>query len=206
MPLPLETLITDRLSQLGINTHGLAARLGYVNTNKGARRLTSLMDGQLAGHDQILSGLASALGVPSTEVAHAVRTTCEMLEQNSRRAVVAAERDYRARFVPHAVILTERHTPAQIAFCAFTRGERALHVDLDLSRPRASYARQAMAEINRRTDHRRREIAFFGPVRRFAVNYAWCRAVRFDLDGRALEFLPRSVRIGTSTWSTSATG
>ena len=206
MSLPLATLITDRLSQLGINTHGLAARLGYVNTNKGVRRLTSLMDGQLAGHDQILSGLASALGVPSTEVAHAVRTTCEMLEQNSRRAVEAAEKTYRARFVPHAVILTERHIPAQIALCAFTRGERALHVDLDLSQPQVSYVRQTMAEINRRTDHSRREIAFFGPVRQFAVNYAWCRAVRFDLDGRALEFLPSAVRIGTSTWSTSATG
>ena len=205
MSLPLATLITDRLIQLGINTHGLAARLGYANTNKGARRLTSLMNGQLAGHDQILSRLATALELPSTEVAHAVLTTRVRLEQNLRRAEEVAERDYRARFVPHAVILTERHLPAQIAFCAFTRGERALHVDLELSQPRASYVRQAMAEIDCRTDRRRREIAFFGPVRGFAVNYAWCRAVRFDLDGRALELLPSAVRIGTSIWSTSAT-
>ncbi len=201
MPTPLAIVIADRLVQLGINTHELAARLGYANTNKGSRRLLSLMEGQLAGQDELLSKLAVALDMPSGEIAASVQATRDMLEQHRRDAKDAEDRRYRTSFVPHAVILTERHVPSQIAICAFTKGEGSLHIDLDISRPQASYARQAMTEINRRTGYGQQEITFWGAAQGFTVNYAWCRAVRFDLNGRALEFLPSAVRIGMSTWS-----
>ncbi len=198
MQLPLATLITDRLAQLGINSHALAARLGYVNTNKGSRRIQALMTGQVAGQDERLSRLSIALDLPSAEVEYAVQATRDAVERCRREVLDAAEIRYRTSFVPHAVILTERRVPSQIAFCAFTQGERALHIDFDLQRPRASYAHQAKKEIDRRIDRSDREIAFFGPVRGFVVNYAWFRAVRFDIDGRALELLSSAVRIGES--------
>ena len=201
MPTPLAIVIADRLVQLGINTHELAARLGYANTNKGRRRLLSLMEGQLAGQDELLSKLAVALDMPSGEIAASVQATRDMLEQDRRNAKDAEDRRFRTSFIPHAVILAERHVPSQIAICAFTKGEGLLRIDLDISRPQASYVRQAITEINRRTGFGQQEITFWGAAKGFAVNYAWCRAVRFDLNGRALAVLPGAVRIGMSTWS-----
>ena len=201
MPTPLATLITDRLIQLGINTHELAARLGYANTNKGSRRLLSLLDGQLAGRDELLSKLAVALDMPVGEITAEVQATRDMLEQDRREELDVAERLYRASFVPHAVVLTERHVPSQIALCAMTRGERSLYIDLDRSQPRASYARQAFAELNRRTEGGRREIPFFGAARGFAINYPRCRTVHFDINCRFLSVSSDPVRIGASVWS-----
>ena len=105
------------------------------------------------------------------------------------------EQAYRASFVPHAVILTERTVPSQITFCALTRGESALQIALGTARSRGSYPRQALAMINQRTDGQRLAIPFFGSVLGFAVNYY---AVRFDLDCRALQLLPRAVQTGST--------
>ena len=201
MQTPLAKLVTDRLAQLGINRHDLAARLGYANTNKGSRRLLRLMEGQLARQEELLSKLAVALDMPSEEIAAAIQATRDILEQNRREAKDAEDRRYRASFVPHAVILAERHVPSQIAICASTKGEGLLRIDLDISRPQASYVRQAITEINRRTGFGQQEITFWGAAKGFAATCAWCRAVRFDLNGRALELLPGAVRIGMSTWS-----
>ena len=200
MPLPLATLITDRLARLGLNTHALAARLGYVNTNKGHRRLASMMEGRLAGQAELLSRLAAALHVSPEEVTDAVRATAVAKEQGRREAEATEERRYRTSFVPHAVIVTERQVPSQITLCAVTRGEAALRITLDTTRPRASFACQTLTELNHRTEGGRREIVFFGAARGFIVNYDWCRAVRFDVDGRGLELLSRAIRVGESRW------
>ena len=159
------------------------------------------MEGQLARQDELLSKLAVALDMPSGKIAASVLATREMLEQDRRDAKDAEDRRFRTSFIPHAVILAERHVPSQIAICAFTKGEGLLRIDLDISRPQASYVRQAITEINRRTGFGQQETTFWGAAKGLAVNYAWCRAVRFDLNGRALELLPGAVRIGTSTWS-----
>lgn len=187
--LPLATLIVGRLAELGINTHGLAARLGYVNTNKGSRRLQRLMEGGVAGQDELLSRLAAALEVSPEEIASAIRAN-----------EAAREQAYRASFVPHAVIVTERRVPSQITFCAMTRGETALRIALDTTRSKATYARQALIEMNHRTESGRREIPFFGRAEGLVVYYDWCRAVRYDLDGRALELLRKAAKVGVSAW------
>jgi len=41
----------------------------------------------------------------------------------------------------------------------------------------------------------------FGRIVGLAINYAPNRAVRFDLQGRALELLPRACRVGTATFT-----
>lgn len=191
MPTPLAALLAERLAQLGINAHELAARLGYTNTNKGSRRLQSLMAGNLTERVEILSRLPAVLGIDPEEIAGALRAM-----------EAAKQRDLRLSFVPHAVIVTERTVPSQITFCALTRGVAALLVSLDVAKPKASYVRQALTKIDRRTEGGRKDLPFFGSVQGFVVNYEWGRAIRFDRFGRALELMPRAARIGTCTWST----
>ena len=190
MQTPLASLVRERMAHLGLTMPAVAARLGYTNTNKGSRRLQSMMAGDIAAHRDILSRLAEALEISDESIAEAVRASAALKEQA-----------YRANFVPHAIIVTERTIPSQITFCALTRGEAALRFTLDTTRPRTSYCRQAGNEIDRRTDHRRCEIPFFGRVLGFVVSYDPCRAVRFDLDGRALGILSRSPQVGQSHWS-----
>jgi len=42
MSLPLDRLIRKRMKELGIRSGRLAARLGYLNLSKGARRIDEL--------------------------------------------------------------------------------------------------------------------------------------------------------------------
>jgi hypothetical protein len=57
MSLPLDRLIRTRMKELGIRSGALAARLGYPNLSKGARRIDELCRGDLAGKNWLLARL-----------------------------------------------------------------------------------------------------------------------------------------------------
>jgi hypothetical protein len=51
----------SRFQGLGISSRQLAARLGYLNLSKGARRIDELCRGDFAGKERLLAKLPGAL-------------------------------------------------------------------------------------------------------------------------------------------------
>jgi hypothetical protein len=147
------------------------------------------------------------LEIPPEVVERAVAETEEIFsqmeiqaEEQRRRAAQAAEAEWRARFLPHAVIQTERTVPSQITFCALTGGaERWLGIPFDVSKPPITYIRQALEALPEKAHIKRdgkRSVPFFGEALGIVINYSPDRAVRCDLEGRPLEILSRAHRPG----------
>lgn len=189
-PLPIAALIDRRCAELGLDPSGLVRACGYSNVTKGLRRLDALRDGRLRRTDGLVGGLPAGLGVEPPVVEAALEATRAELRKRDEAA-------YRARFVPHAVVLTDRSVPRPIFVAAFIGVERILRIDFDLARDRASYPAQALAALkDRMGGPGGRGVPAFGTVTGFVVNYAPDRAVRFGLDGRAVELLPKAARVG----------
>jgi hypothetical protein len=190
MSLPLDQLIRTRMKELGIRSGGLAARLGYLNLSKGARRVHELCGGDLVGKDWLLAKLPDALSLPEEVVTAAINETRKELERARDVERQRAEVAWRASFKPHAYLLGTNARPSSITFFGITGGaERWLKIPLDLSQPPVSYAAQALAVV--RTTP---VVQFFGATTGFIVNYSPDHAVRFDLDGKPVETLPRAYR------------
>jgi len=199
---PLRKLIDERLTVLGITRGELAKRLGYVNVSKALRRLDRLCEGNLSYSADLLSTLPKAIEVERTVVDQAIEERKEQIRLARQRAEAEAEAHWRATFRPHAIILTEHRVPTQITICAFAGGERFIWVDLDLSQPRARFIHQALEELARRQRSLgRTKLPFFGAPTGVVVNLSPHRAIRYDLDGRAVELLPRAYRIGRAVMS-----
>ena len=98
---------------------------------------------------------------------------------------------------PRAYVLTERRVPEPIFVAAFLGTDRLLRIEFAVGSSRESYVRQALEAIPPMLD-RRQEIPAFGRPVGFVVNYMPRRAIRFDLEGRALELLPRAYWPGSA--------
>ncbi|MBL0404456.1 hypothetical protein JKG68_10795 [Microvirga aerilata] len=196
---PLKRLIDTRVRDLGITRGELARRLGYANVAKALRR-TELLCETGAGPTHLMARLPAALDVDPLTVKQAMEATFEHLRQQHEQAVAEELAAWRAAFKPHAIILTERRIPSPISICAFAGGNRFIWIDLDASRPRATFIRQAILELaHRRAALGRSNIPFFGAPIGFIVNLTPDRAIRYDLDGRAVALLPEAYRPGLVT-------
>ena len=198
-PLPIGSLIVDRLRVLDLRRRDLLRRAGYKNIAKGLRRLDELLAGELVKTRDLIRALPVALDVPPEVVEHAIEETRRRTAEAQEAAERARQTVWRAAFRPHAIILTERTVPQPFFVAAFIGIERLLRIDFDLALAPVTYTNQALAGI-------RRKLAEFGsealpalgrPVG-IIVNYTPDRAIRFDLDGNALEILPRAHRLADS--------
>jgi hypothetical protein len=177
------------MKEFGIRSGALAARLGYRNLSKGARRIDELCGGDLAGHEWLLANLPRALSLPDEVVQVAIDETRKELERAREAERQRAETAWRASFKPHAYLLGTAR-PSSITFFGITGGaEHWQKIPLDLSQPPVSFAVQALA-VARRTP----VVQFFGATTGFIVNYSPDHAVRFDLQGKPVETLTRAYR------------
>jgi hypothetical protein len=194
----IRILIENRRRGLGLSKSDLARRLGYRNIAKGLRRLHQVCDGRFEHAEGLLRALPEALELDSLVVEAAIAETLEQLRRTRDEA-------WRATFVPHAVILTERKTPEPIYVAAIIGVHRILRIDFNLATDRSTFVHQTLASIRARVRRWNRDanpnmplgsyqLPAFGRVTGFVINYEPERAVRFDLNGRALEVLPRSYR------------
>jgi hypothetical protein len=112
----------------------------------------------------------------------------------------AKEAEWRKNFRPHAVILTERRIPSQITFCGLTGGAAArLIIPLDFAQPAVTFVGQAIAGLEKKAPvgrNGRRCVMFFGEPTGLIVNYSPDLALRCDLEGNPIEWLPAAYRIG----------
>src|SRR4051794_28011046 len=192
---PIAGLISSRLAELGMTKHQLAIQLGYRNLNKALRRLRGLMAGDLDGGEELVARLPDALQLPPCAVNRAIQATRHQQERDRIEADEERERAWREAFTPHAIILTERTVPSQITICAFTKGDRLRCIEIDHTRPRSTFARQALRTMNQRLTKYGGQLPFYGAPIGLVVNYEPGRAVRFRLDGLAVELLPTAFRI-----------
>jgi hypothetical protein len=201
-PLAIESLIINRLSVLDLPRRHLLRRAGFKNIAKGLRRLDELLAGELVKTRDLIRALPAALDVSPEVVEHAIEETRRRTAEAQEAAEQARQTVWRAAFRPHAIILTERTVPQPIFVAAFIGIERLLRIDFDHALVPVTYTNQALAGV-------RRKLAEFGsgsgrisetlpalgrPIG-VIVNYTPDHAIRFDLDGNALEILPRAHRL-----------
>jgi hypothetical protein len=199
--LPLTTLIQNRCRQLGLRKIDLIRRTSYRNHAKGVRRLEALLAGDLDGAPELLRSLPQALDIRPDEFHRVVQETRDALELERREAAAAAEAEWRAAFVPHAVILAERDIPQPIFVAALIGAKRLLHIEFENEEP-ATFLDQALEQAKRRPGmfwDSKEILPAFGKVIGVAVNYTPEYAVYHDLEGNVLASRPRAHRIGEAT-------
>jgi hypothetical protein len=75
MTSPIQQLIEDRRTALGLSRRHLIRRAGYENTAKGLRRLDELLAGDLHSTRGLIERLPAALDVPPETVLAAISET-----------------------------------------------------------------------------------------------------------------------------------
>ena len=209
--LPIRSFIAARLNELGLTEDEFLRRLGYRKLPKGRQHLEQIYLGDCTRR-MLVQRLPEALEVPPSLVRKAV-------EETGRQLRLAEDNAYRADFKPHAVILTERLIPQPIFVAAFIGPARLKCIDFDVALPPATFVGQALDGLHQKlfefnpalkkakctpdVVRHRGDIPAFGRPTGFIVNYSPDHAVRFDLDGNAVETLDRARRIGSASYSLS---
>ena len=117
--LAIEALISGRLQDLKLSPVELIRRCGYKNLSKGLRRLAGVRAGYFDGQVWLLHALPDALGVPPEKAQQAVEDTQRYLHEENEAA-------WRAAFVPHGIIVTERDRPTQLFVAFFSASQGRL--------------------------------------------------------------------------------
>ena len=210
---PLAALIEARMQQLALNPAALGFRLGYQNPAKAAGRVYALCDGHITSTKSktALHRLPAAIEVPAEVVETAVKATASFLaelkwqeDEKLRIARQTEDAEWRATFIPHAIIQGDR-IPTSITMFAISGGtKRWLHIELDLSKPSDTFVQQALAALPSKLHlgkDGRLSVPFFGYALGFIVNYSPDQAVRYDLKGNAVENLSKAFRLGRASFS-----
>ena len=179
---PLQRLIENRTNNLGIDRGELLRRMGYTNLVKGYRRLAEFESGNFKHAKQLRNMLASGLDLPVTEVDHEITQTWQQISDE-------LDAEYRMKFHPHAIILTERTIPSPIFVAALMGVDRLLRIDFKKGSSPITYARLARKKLPE-------DVPAFGKTTGFVVNYAPDRAVEFDLDATCVRHLETAAKIG----------
>jgi hypothetical protein len=194
--LPIDRLIARRLAVLNLSSVMLVERCGYSNISKGLRRLASLRAGDFTQASHLVAALSRALEVAAEEVR-------DSIEQTSAELSARRERAWRERFLPHAIILTERERPSQITIaivCGFINFRR---IDFPDGMPTLGYVGFTRSEIGARLVRWRGEAPTFGKPTGFIINYSPDSAVAFDLEGTALQQYERAYELGDVSFELS---
>jgi hypothetical protein len=193
--LPIETLIRERAAELGLGPTELIRRAGYKNVSKGLRRLTELYQGDFEASRGLISLMPDVLRLSAADVQNEV--------QNSRRQIAEAEEaKWRAAFAPHAVILTERARPHGLFIVAMIGISELKRLDFALGSYPVTYVQQALDGVQRKMKRwGRGQLPYFGRPDGIIINYTPDWAVRFDLNGKAVESFDAAYRLGEATLS-----
>ena len=135
----------------------------------------------------LIDKLPAALEVPVEVIKRAV----EELRQYLRDFEEAA---WRAAFRPHAIILTGRQRPQPLFVAALIGVDVLLRLDFDLSSAPATFLAQSLDGLRQRLARWQGCLPAYGRAVGIIVNYNPDRAMRFDLEGDAVELFDRAYR------------
>jgi transcriptional regulator with XRE-family HTH domain len=192
--LAIEALVRRRCNELGLTQPELIRRCRYQNVSKGLRRLEQLYSGDFKKSAGLIDKLAVAVNVPVDTINHAVEESRKYLRE-------AEEAAWRAAFRPHAIILTERQIPQPIFVAALIGVDVLLRLDFDLRLAPATFLAQSLDGLRQRLKRWRGELPAFGRAVGIIINYSPDRAIRFDLEGNAIELFDRAYRLGIAQFA-----
>ena len=193
--LAISALVRSRCKELGLCPVELVRRCGYKNVSKGLRRLEQLRTGDLTRSAGLIRMLPPALDVPVDVVKAAVEETQRYLRDS-------AEAAWRAAFKPHAVIITDQERPSPLFVAAIIGVDLLLRVDFDLTASPVTFVKQSLDGVRQRRQRwRGNSLPAFGKMVGFIVNFTPDFAVRYDLEGNAVEQFDRAYRIEEVTLS-----
>jgi hypothetical protein len=179
----IRDLIENRWRDLNLTRTDLVRNAGYKNVVKGLRRLQTLMTGDLETTKGLIAKLPEALELRPEDITEAVEETRRQIREKEEQA-------YRASFKPHAIVLTERKIPTQTAIALLVGAPRLLRIDFDLKqRPNQLHSSGSQRISSEAAQLGWRSRAVFGRPVGLVVNYVPERAVRHDLEGKAVEVL-----------------
>jgi hypothetical protein len=188
--LAISALVGRRCKDLGLSDVELVHRCSYKNISKGLRRLEQLHAGDFKRTAGLVRMLPAALDVPVDAINSAVEETQRYLRDS-------AEAAWRAAFKPHAVIMTDRERPEPLFVAAIIGVDVLLRVDFDLTASSVTFVRQSLDGVRRRRERWRcNSLPAFGRMVGFIVNYSPDSAVRFDLEGNAVEQSTKLIVLG----------
>jgi hypothetical protein len=192
--LAIEVLVRRRCDDLGLTQPELIRRCGYQNVPKGLRRLEQLRSGDFKKGGGLIDKLPAALEVPVDVIKQAV-------EDSQRYIREAEEAAWRAAFRPHGIIVTERQIPQPIFVAALIGVDVLLRLDFDLASAPATFVGQALDGLRHRLARWHGCLPAFGRATGLIINYSPDRAIRFDLEGKALENFDRAYRPGVAQFA-----
>ena len=191
--LPIETLIHERAAELGLRPAELVGRAGYKNISKGLRRLSELYQGNFDSSRGLIRLLPYALELSPDDVRKAVR-------QSRRQIAEAEEARWRAAFLPHAIILTERTRPHPLHIAAMIGIGELKRVDFKPGSSPLTYVRQASYGVQQKLQHwGHGQLPCFGRPIGIIINYTPDSSVKFDLNGKAIESFETAYCLGKAT-------
>ena len=142
----------------------------------------------------LIDMLPAALEVPVDVIKRAVEELRKYLRESEEAA-------WRAAFRPHAIILTERQRPQPLFVAALIGVDVLLRLDFDLGSGPATFLAQALDGLRQRLMRWRGELTAFGRTEGIIINYSPDRAIRFDLEGNAVELFDRAYRLGIAEFA-----
>ena len=135
--------------------------------------------------------------MPPEKVQQAVEDTRRYLHEEKEAA-------WRAAFVPHAIIITERDRPTQIFVAFFIGINRLLRVDFEQDTSPETFVAQALAGVRKKlAEWKSRALPTFGRPLGVVVNYSPDHAIHYDLKGNEIEVFDKAYRLGEISFSIS---
>ena len=180
--------------ELGLSQPELTRRYGYKNISKGLRRLDQLYWGDFKSSAGLIAKLPAPLDVPVDVIKKTVEETQRFLHESEEAA-------WRAAFRPHAVILTERERPQPLFVAALIGVDVLLRIDFDLTADPMTFQNQALDGLRDKLARWHGCLPAFGRAIGLIINYSPDRAIRFDLEGNAVEHFDRAYRLGFAQFS-----
>jgi len=200
--------VERRRKRLGLSRRELVERLGYANLAKGCRRYEAFLAGDIEQRF-LLAHLPSALSASASEFDAVLARSRKWLASRREREAEQTEEEWRRSFVPHGLFDTERTIPSPIFIAALIGPEKLKRFDFPAGANPLTYRSLMKRQLDRRLSENEGRMPAFGRITGFVVNYAFDRAVRFDLEGEPVGTLSRAVRLGEARLSVgrkSATG
>lgn len=159
----LADFITEQLNHQALTKPALVRRMGYVNFDKGLRRLNAILQNDLSHIDPFFRDrLAQALGLNVADI--------QVAEANTRSKLNAG-------FAPYAYLSTENPVPSPIFACAWGKFHEQKYIRFPIGLNSADYPAFVMKQLPK-------AIPTFGRVTGFHIHYSLDNALSFSLDGR----------------------